>query len=157
MLTLRRKTDYALVALASLARGQAVRTQRPAMSARQIAQEFGLPLPLTMVILKKLHREGLIESTRGSHGGYRLARPASRIRLTEVIECIEGPLQLAPCCDDGQAQPCQACRISPKCPVRDRIRQISGQIFDFLQQHTLADLVTEQTRLAPLRIQRATL
>ena len=47
------------------------------------------------IILNELRHAGLVESKRGSEGGYRLARAAEKISVAEVIECIEGPISLA--------------------------------------------------------------
>ena len=69
MLSLTRKADYALVGLVDLAR----RTPGKA-SARQIAESSGVPLPMLMNILKELLAGGLVCSTRGVNGGYRLAK-----------------------------------------------------------------------------------
>ena len=82
-----RKTDYALVALAGLAHEDAA----PA-SARDLAEQFHLPLPVLRNILKLLTMHGLLISTRGPNGGYRLAREPRKITLRQVIEVIEGPL-----------------------------------------------------------------
>ena len=68
MLTLNRKSDYALISLSHLGRCRGTIT-----SAREIADTYQIPLPLLMNILKQLTREGIIASARGAKGGYRLA------------------------------------------------------------------------------------
>ncbi|MCH7527607.1 MAG: Rrf2 family transcriptional regulator [Planctomycetes bacterium] len=74
-----RKTDYALLAMAELAR------RTPTMlSVREMSQHLRLPLPALTNILKQLTRSGLVSSTRGPNGGYRLARDSDRITLTFV-------------------------------------------------------------------------
>ncbi|MHC4786796.1 MAG: RrF2 family transcriptional regulator, partial [Planctomycetota bacterium] len=88
-----RKTDYALVALAGLAR-----RDRGSSSARDLADELGLPLPVLRNILKLLTSHGLLVSSRGPSGGYQLATPPQEITLAQVIEVIEGPVQLVRCC-----------------------------------------------------------
>ncbi len=80
MLSLTRKTDYALIAMAELAR------RAPTMvSVREMSQRLGLPLPALTNILKQLTRSGLVTSTRGPNGGYRLARDPDRITLSELM------------------------------------------------------------------------
>ncbi len=150
MLSLTRKTDYALVALARLAGASADDAADP-VSARDIAEQFDLPLPLTMNVLKRLHRAGLVESMRGAKGGYYLAREAGAVRLTEVIEAIEGPVRVTACCGgaseagsrEGAAGGVDAigCGVREACPITHAVRDLNERIYAFIHQYTLADLV----------------
>jgi Rrf2 family protein len=85
MLCLSRKIDYALVALAFLAD----RETGPVVSAREVAQINDLPLPLVAKILKRLHRQGLVDGVRGSKGGYRLSVDLDSVSLIELIAAVE--------------------------------------------------------------------
>lgn len=85
MLCLSRKIDYALVTLAFLAE----REEGPVVSAREIAAINDLPLPLVAKILKRLHRNGLVDGVRGSKGGYRLATNLDGVTLIELIAAVE--------------------------------------------------------------------
>ena len=141
MFNLNRKTDYALVALARLAS----ESDGEPISARAIAEQFDLPLQGLMGILKALHRAGLVDSERGVKGGYVLARSADRITIAEVIQTIEGPTELAPCCDDADdGDECITCRLIAKCPISSAIRDLSGIINDFLNNVTIAQLLESQ-------------
>lgn len=140
MLSLTRKTDYALVALARLASQKAAGGS--ALSARCIADEYGLPRQLLMSLLKSLHRAGLVESTRGVRGGYDLARPSHRISVAEVVEAIEGPARLTPCCaDEEPGEACTMCAITEKCPITGAIRELNGQIAEYLRTVTIDTLM----------------
>jgi Rrf2 family protein len=86
MLCLSKKTEYALVALAYLAE----QSDRVA-SAREIAAAHGLPLPLLMNILKNLQGHGLLLSTRGVKGGYRIHADLNALTLDELIAMVECP------------------------------------------------------------------
>jgi Rrf2 family protein len=92
MLTLTRKTDYALIALTHLSQNKESCT-----SAREIATLYGLPLPLLMNVLKLLGQQGLAKSSRGPKGGYQLARSPNEITLHDIILAVEGPIQLVQC------------------------------------------------------------
>ena len=164
MLSLTRKTDYALVALAALARQRADRatTGGGPLSARRIAQSFDLPEPLTLNLLKSLQRAGLVRSTRGPGGGYVLGRPADQLTVADVVDAIEGPARLTPCCEDvpapasasapapglyrpaPDAEACEACRAAAACPIAGRVRQINRQLRDWLGSMTIAHLISEQ-------------
>lgn len=147
MLSFTRKTDYALVALACLSRQRdAGRDVAEALSARKIADQYGLPLPLLMNILKDLAHARIISSTRGVQGGYTLARAPEAVSLMEVIAAIEGPVKLVQCsdgCADGLPIAGQMCEIHEQCPVREPIRRLHDRINHLLETTSLADLLTE--------------
>ena len=85
MLCLSKKTEYALIALGYLA-------ERPGrvISAREIASAFDLPLSLLKNILKTLNRQGLLDSERGSRGGYRIGESLASASLHELITVLDG-------------------------------------------------------------------
>ena len=74
MLTLTRKTDYALIALTHLAQAR-----ERCICAREIAEKYGLPSALLMNLLKQLAQKGLVKSSRGPRGGYTLGAPPGQI------------------------------------------------------------------------------
>lgn len=139
MLSLSRKTDYALVALAHLAR--AGRGDEQAVSARVMADAYGLPRAMLMNLLKQLHRQGMIRSTRGANGGYYLARPPGRINLGQVVDAVEGPLQMTVCCSSDEDQLCTACRVYERCPISGSIRTLNQRFEAMLHAVTLANLI----------------
>lgn len=155
MLSLTRRTDYALVALAALAQARAQGSA--SHSAREIADRFGMPLPLLMNILKDLARARLVHSTRGSQGGYCLAAEPTQIRLAEIVAAIEGHAPLTPCCDSPMPIVGQGCRIADgatPCPIQTPIRRLHERLSRFFDQLTLADLLDSRvdvplTRTAP--------
>src|ERR1700691_3378368 len=85
MLKLTKKADYGLIALRHLALGEMGVTA----SAKEMADSYGLPLPLLSKILQKLARGGMLQSVAGTNGGYRLARDAEDISAMEVIRAID--------------------------------------------------------------------
>jgi Rrf2 family protein len=141
MLSLTRKTDYALVALARLAEAD-VSEANPA-SARQIAAEYHLPMQVLVKVLKELQRAGIIGSTRGAHGGYFLRQSPKAVSIATVTEAMEGTAKLTPCCDD-EAGPCDACDTHAVCPVTDRVRRLNEAIQRLFKQVTLHHLLTDE-------------
>jgi len=137
MLSLTRKTDYALVALCHLAR-------RPAAlsSAREIAETYSMPLPILMNILKLLARHGMVRSARGSRGGYGLAGEPAGINLHMIISAVEGPVRLFACADadDGSG----GCAHEGLCPIKWPARRLSGRFQAFLEGLSLAEIVADQ-------------
>ena len=92
MLTISAKGVYGLTAVLELG----VNYNRGPIQIRDIAEAHGIPqhyLEQLLVILKKA---GLVESFRGSQGGYALARNPGRIRIPDVLACLEGELSIIP-------------------------------------------------------------
>ena len=140
MLSLTRKTDYALVALAFL--GHRHSTETGPASARLIADTYSLPLPLLMNILKELSSAGLLNSTRGATGGYMIAMPPSEISVLTVIEAIEGPMRIALCADQ-KAPAAGGCNIQDDCPIRNPVRKLHFKVAELFSNTSLADLISE--------------
>jgi len=144
MLALTKKTDYALIALSHLAR-----TADGPVSARQIAEQYSLPQPLLMNVLKRLARRELVKSVRGAKGGYRLAIGADQLTLAMLIEAMEGPIGLVQCALERPLRNGRAvCRVGENCPIRQPARKIHTKLQDFLQQLTLADMLEEDEQHA---------
>lgn len=144
MLSLTRKTDYGLVALAGLARAAPAK-----LSAREIADESGVPLSLLMNILTELARHGIVESTRGAKGGYRLAQSPEEISLTQLIEALEGPVRLTVCCHGDEAAPearmdPAECDLEESCPIKTPVRKVQLILQRFLDEVTLAHILCDE-------------
>lgn len=107
---LNQATDYAFRAvlyLSCLPRGQVV-------EAKLIAEEENIPMRFLLKILRLLTQAGIVESYRGVHGGYSLARPPEEITMLDVIEAIEGPIQINRCLISPEE--CNK-KFSSKCPI----------------------------------------
>src|ERR1700744_2423035 len=102
---LSQKARYALRALFALSAGDA---SRPAQIA-DIAASARVPRKFLELILLDLKKRGLVHSLRGKHGGYLLGRPASEIKVADVIRAIDGPLALAPCASRNAYRRCDDC------------------------------------------------
>ncbi|HUU98544.1 MAG TPA: Rrf2 family transcriptional regulator [Phycisphaerae bacterium] len=133
MLSLTKKTEYALIAVCHLAR-----SQREVVSARDIAARSAVRLPLLMNVLKALNQSGLLASVRGARGGYRLAVPAKTITLAALIAAVEMPVRLVRCAPPRvAARP--RCELSESCPIRAPVHKLHGMLNNLLTQVTVAD------------------
>lgn len=131
MLRVTKLTDYATVVLTVLA-------ARPetVLSASELAEQAGLEVPTVAKVLKPLAAAGLVEGFRGANGGYRLARPAAKITLVEIVEAMEGPLAMTECSvHAGQ------CGIEHSCGARANWRRINDVVAEALRSVTLAQMV----------------
>jgi FeS assembly SUF system regulator len=125
--------DYAVVMLAAAARhcGASCR-----LNATLLATETGLPLPTVQKLVSKLSAAGLIESARGTGGGFRLARPPAAISLADIIEAIEGPIALTVCVDSSRHD----CAVEGNCRVKPHWGVVNGAVRAALAGVSLASL-----------------
>lgn len=138
MLCLSKKTEYALTALAYMVgRGDRV------SSAREIADAHALPLPLLMKILKCMQDHDLLQSTRGSRGGYRLVADLDETSLFDLVAMMECPDRLgAECgCMDHTADPTARVKLARSEPVQGPARALQYKLVEFLVNVKLSDLV----------------
>jgi len=82
------KAEYACLAILALAHRQQVDAP---IRIREISEEYEIPERYLVQILLQLKGAGLVTSTRGAAGGYRLAKPPESITLSEVLQAIDGP------------------------------------------------------------------
>jgi Rrf2 family protein len=87
-------------------------------------------------LIDPLKAAGLVQSIRGSHGGYLLARDSARITMKAIVTVLEGPLCLVDCVE----QP-SACERSERCVVRDVWQEASRALAETLQATTLKDIL----------------
>ena len=131
MLRISKLTDYATVILAALSRQAEI-----PHSASGLAGDTGIAAPTVSKLLKELQRAGLVYSTRGARGGYRLARPAEQISAAEIIDAVEGPVALTECASDHGH-----CGIEASCSVGHSWQQVSLAIRRSLHEVRLTSLM----------------
>jgi Rrf2 family protein len=140
MLRLSKKADYALIAMKHLA----LHSDRGASSAREIAEQYDIPIELLAKVLQRLVRRGLLVSHHGTRGGYRLARQAGLVSVADVIQAIDGPVTITACStEDGR------CEQYSRCNVRDPLWRVRERILAALGGCTIAELAADHP--APVR------
>jgi len=140
MLRLSKKADYALIAMTHLA----LHSDRGASSAREIAEQYDIPIELLAKVLQRLVRRGLLVSHHGTRGGYRLARQAGLVSVADVIQAIDGPVTITACStEDGR------CEQYSRCNVRDPLWRVRERILAALGGCTIAELAADHP--APVR------
>ena len=140
MLRLSKKADYALIAMKHLARKT---SGAPSTSAREIAEQFDIPIELMAKVLQRLVRTGLLVSTQGTRGGYTLSRPSATISVADVIQAIDGPVTVTACSTQKND-----CEQYGKCNIRDPLWQIRERIVNALDTVTLAEMATDNVATA---------
>ena len=143
MLSLSRKADYGLVALAGLA------ARSDTASARELSDSLHLPLPALRNILKRLTGHGILISTQGPQGGYRLARRPDKITLGQLVEAIDGPVRLVRCCPGPAGEDEPRCQLEDSCRIKGAVQQVHRDLIDYLDRLTLAHIVSASVPPAP--------
>jgi Rrf2 family nitric oxide-sensitive transcriptional repressor len=134
-------TDYSLRVLIFLA----LHSGRSVPSA-EIASSFGISRNHLLKVVRALVEQGLVDSTRGAGGGLRLARPASEIRIGQLVRRMEPATPLLECFDLKTNQ----CRIVPACTLKRVLARALAAFHAELDQHTLGDLVHQRGELLEL-------
>jgi len=101
----------------------------------EIAESTDVPQTFLAKIFQSFAKQGLVNSYRGTGGGFTLSRPASQITLREIVEAVEGPI-LPNRCLIGRG----ACERDSICNVHPVWKRIQGEVVGILDSVTIADL-----------------
>ena len=143
VLQISRKIDYglrAMIHLAGLPVGKIA-------SLQDLSTTLHIPREFLAKILKVLTAGGLVRSSRGAHGGYQLARPARDISFLEVIEAVEGPVQLNVCLDHKDR-----CEVSANCSMYHVWKAGQDRMLEVYRRISLAELSGHPSALVPLNV-----
>lgn len=124
--------DYAVLMMSAAAR----HCGAARINATTLAAETGIPLPTAQKLVSRLSAANLLESTRGTGGGVRLARPPAAISLADIVEAVEGPIALTTCVDHARDD----CALEGGCAVRPHMSVVNEVIRAALASVSLAQL-----------------
>jgi Rrf2 family transcriptional regulator, cysteine metabolism repressor len=116
----------------------------PVIPLAEIAEHDGMPLAYLEHLVARLRKAGLLDSRRGSRGGYMLARPADQITMAEVVEALEGTIAPIECISQGPDGSIVCSREADSahvCPTKLLWTRVRLAIVTTLVQTTLADLL----------------
>jgi Rrf2 family nitric oxide-sensitive transcriptional repressor len=113
----------------------------PPVTIQEIARQFAVPHNHLVKVAHKLGKLGWLHTVRGRHGGLRLARPASEMRLGDILRGMEGDTPLVDC-----EQP--PCTLAGRCLLEGVLSQAREQFYQTLNASTLADVCQRQTAQA---------
>jgi len=106
---------------------------------KEIAKKENISIKYLEQVIIPLRTAGLVKAIRGSKGGYSLAKPPSEICLNDVVEILEGPVNLIDCVKDSKV-----CQRSPFCVTRDIWKEVSEAIDRIFRSITLEDMVNRK-------------
>ncbi len=140
---LSKRGEYALRSMINL--GIAAKVGRKLVRVTELAAAEDLPVKFLEQVIQQLREAGYVESTRGKHGGYRLAKPADQIAIGSVVRLIDGPLAPIGCVSQTAYEPCN-CPDEAHCGLRMLMLDVRNAIAAILDRYTLADVVDVTTR-----------
>ena len=144
------KAEYGVRLMVELARQDG---EAP-VSLKALAEAEELPYSYLEHVVAKLRKAALLESSRGAHGGYRLARPAAEISMDEVVGALEGAIAPMECFTSPRTERV-ACSheldAGRACATKLLWTRVQGGVVKALQTTTLADLVEFAERNEPER------
>jgi len=141
VLRISKLTDYGTVVLAHLAGASGA-----VCSAAEVSDTTGIAVPTVSKLLKSLARAGLVTSTRGTNGGYQLARPAHEISAASVIDALEGPVSITECSASDSH-----CDYESICNVGNAWQRINVAIRRALEDINLTDLTRSNSPVPSFR------
>lgn len=141
------KGEYGIMAVLDLALANGA----DPVQAKAIADRQGIPLRFLEQILSALRHAGLVESSRGAHGGYRLSKPAEDIRVGDVIQAVDGPIAMTnralPRHGNGNGHRARHGSI-----VQGVWKEVKDKVLETLNRTTLADLCRRARDLEEKRV-----
>ena len=132
------EADYAIRIMYCLAE------RNQTISAKQISDDSGVPSRFALKILRRLTQAGLTESFKGVSGGYQLARAADQISLGEIIEVIDGPIEINHCL--SSEFDCSRVQQKNKCTFHRLFSAINQDIRSKLYDLPLSQFVPEKNQ-----------
>lgn len=126
--------DYAVVLMTAAAR----REPCARLSATDLSQETGVPLPTAQKLMQQLSAHGLLIGHRGAGGGYALARPVSEISLADIVEAVEGPIVMTMCADGVNHE----CLLDAHCRVKPHMGLVGNAVRGALGAVSLQELAS---------------
>ena len=131
MLRISKLTDYATVIMTHIAREPLT-----VHAATDIAQLTGLGLPTVSKVLKLLVKASLLESKRGTKGGYVLQGKVTEINIAQIITAIEGPISMTEC-----AIEVGNCEQEASCEIKGNWSLINRKVYSALEEVKLVELL----------------
>lgn len=134
------KGRYAVMAMVDLARREATNP----VALADIAESQEISLSYLEQLFAKLRKGNLVSSVRGPGGGYKLARPADKMAIADIILAVDEPIR-ATRCSPGSPEGCRANKM--RCSTHDLWEELGNQIHLFLNSVSLSDVVESKVRV----------
>jgi Rrf2 family protein len=133
MLKLSKKVEYGLIAVKHIA----VQRSGDILTAKEISEKYDIPHELLSKILQRLAREKVIASYQGVKGGYTLAIDPDDLKISKLIEAIEGPQHITEC----MIRKDELCNQYETCIIKDPLAKVQSNINGVFSKMTLSEII----------------
>ncbi len=134
MVRLSKKVEYGLIAIRHIA----TKATGELVTAKEIADAYGMPYEMLAKILQRLTKAGLIFSVQGVRGGYTLARNPTEIPVSTIISVLEGTApMIAQCMSEGP----DSCNVFATCTIKSPLTKVQANIERAFSTMTLSEIV----------------
>jgi Rrf2 family protein len=116
------------------------------VSISEIAERTKISVNYLEQLIPKLKKAGLVTSTRGAQGGYKLAKEASEISVGNILRALEGDLALVDCVSDGSDSPCESAGL---CVTKYVWQKVNTSINQAVDSMMLSELVEQSRNINP--------
>lgn len=137
MITLSKKTRYAMIALIKLAKEYG---NGPVLIS-DIAESEQLPQRFLENILLELKKMGILGSRLGKSGGYFLIKKPEEVSLDDIVRYFEGSIAMLYCISEKAYQPCEFCKKEETCKIRNVFKEVRDNTVSVLKKTTLDQLI----------------
>ena len=134
MLKISKLLDYGLLVVVTIAKNN----DAP-YSAAKIADVTDLNLPTVRKLLNLLSSSNIVESKRGTEGGYILTKSAKSIKVLDIVKAVEDNVRITECCDRRT----KGCSVIKKCTVHNYWKLMNKQVIEILSNTSIEDIVKE--------------
>ena len=134
MVRLSKKVEYGLIAIRHIA----TRARGELVTAKEVADAYGIPYEMLAKVLQRLTKAGLVLSVQGVHGGYTLARRPAEIPVSEIISAIEGGNPgIVQCLSDSP----EICGVASTCTIKSPLTKVQANIERAFSAMMLSEIV----------------
>ncbi len=133
MLKINRKIEYALIAIKHMRHaypGQLI-------SAKDICDTYKTPFDTTSRVLQIMVQHGIVQAEHGAHGGYQIVKDLSKISLLELVNMIEGPVEIANCFHGNYSH----CELTADCNVISPMLNLNARMSELFKTITIRELI----------------
>ena len=133
MFKLSKKIEYGLIAVKHIAAQRA----GDILTAKEISNKYDIPYELLSKVLQRLAKEKVIASHQGVKGGYTLAMNPNNLKISSLIEAIEGPQHITECMSGKY----ELCNQYKTCIIKDPLAKVQSNINGVFNKMTLSEII----------------
>lgn len=129
---LNRKIEYALMSLKYMS----TRLAGQLVTVKEICAATHIPFDATSRVMQQMAQKGILKSEQGAHGGYLLVTDLSKISFHDIIDMVDGPLQVVRCASGKKS-----CEFLAKCNVTSPLQSFNQKLAEFYKDLSVAEIL----------------